>query len=124
MALRFVGSAIATMSALPVRETGSDLVPLARLLRHELQNVRVDLVLLEVDRRDAVLLAEEARDLVVADVAELRERVAEVAARLLLLVLRVPELRERDELLADEQLSQPVVVRHAAVSLTADGAPR
>ena len=32
-------------------------------LRDELQDVRVDLVLLEVDRRDAVLLREEVRDL-------------------------------------------------------------
>jgi hypothetical protein len=53
-------------------------VLLALLLGDELQDVRVDLVLLEVDRRDAVLLREEARDLGVADVAELRERETEV----------------------------------------------
>ena len=93
---------------------GDDLVPLARLLRDELQDLGVDLVLLEVDRRDAVLLAEEARDLVVGDVAELGERVAEVLPGLLLLVLRVPQLRERDELLADEELAQAVVIRHAS----------
>ncbi len=97
------------------------LVPLARLLGHELEHVGIDLVLFEVDGGDAVLLAEKAGDLVVADVPELRERVAEVVARLLLLVLRVPKLRKGDELLADEELSQPVVVGHAASALEAEG---
>ncbi len=87
---------------------------LARLLGDELQDLGVDLVLVEVDRRDAVLLTEEVGDLVVADVAELRERVAEVLARLLLLVLRLTKLRERDELLADEELAEPIVVGHAS----------
>jgi hypothetical protein len=56
IACRFDGSAIATMSALPVRETGTHLVALADLLRDQLQDVGVDLVLVEVDRLDAVLL--------------------------------------------------------------------
>ena len=100
------------MSELPARETGMTLCFSHCSLRDELQDLGVDLVLLEVDRRDAVLLREEVRDLVVADVAELRERVAEVLARALLLVLRLPELRERDQLLADEELAEPVLVRH------------
>ena len=81
---------------------GDDAVLLALLLRDELHDVGVDLVLGEVDRRDAVLLREEVGDLVVRDVPELRERVAEVAAPLLLLLLRGAELREGDELLPDE----------------------
>ncbi len=94
-------------------------VALARLLRDELQDLGVDLVLLEIDGRDAILLAEEARDLVVADVAQLRERVAEILSRLLLLFLRMPKLREGDELLEYEQFAEAVVVRHARVELIA-----
>ncbi len=77
IALRFVGSAIATMSECPCARRAASCA-LARLLGDELQDLGVDLVLVEVDRRDAVLLAEEVRDLVVGDVAELGERVAEV----------------------------------------------
>jgi hypothetical protein len=50
MACRFVGSAIATMSDAPERETGTMLVLLADLLRDELHHVGVELVVLEVDR--------------------------------------------------------------------------
>ncbi len=92
MALMFVGSAIATMSALPVRETGMTLCRSHGSLGTSFRISGVDLVLLEVDRRDAVLLGEEAGDLVVADVPELGERVAQVLARLLLLLLRLPQL--------------------------------
>jgi hypothetical protein len=56
MALRFVGSAIATMSELPVRDTGTTLCFSHCSFGDELQDLGVDLVLLEVDRRDAVLL--------------------------------------------------------------------
>ena len=90
-------------------------------LRDELQDLRVDLVLLEIDRRDAVLLRQEVRDLLVADEPEPRERVAEVLARAILLVLSLPELRERDQLLPDEQLAEPVRVRHVRQSVGDDG---
>ena len=59
--------------------------------RDELQHLRVDLVLFEVDGGHAVLLREKVGDLAVGDVAELRERRSRgcgrcVAARLVLVV--------------------------------------
>ncbi len=92
MAWRFVGSAIATMSEEPARDTGMILCLLAHLLRDELEDVLIDLVLVEVDRGNAILRREEVGDLAVGDVAELRERRAEVLARSLLLVLRLAKL--------------------------------
>ena len=78
MAWRFVGSAIATMSDEPGARDRDDLVLLADLVRDELHDLVVDLVLVEVDRRHAVLRRQEVRDLAVGDVPELGERVAEV----------------------------------------------
>ena len=112
MALRFVGSAIATMSELPVRETGMTLCFSHSSFGTSFSDLGVDLVLLEVDRRDAVLLREEVGDLVVADVPELGERVAEVRRPTSAARPGLPELREGDELLADEELAQPVRVCH------------
>src|SRR4051794_38669178 len=93
---------------------------LALILRHELQDFRVDLVLVEVDRRDSVLLREEARDLLVGDESELRERVTEVLPGAARLVLRLSQLREGDQLLSDEELAQPILVRHALESVGDD----
>ena len=47
------------------------------LVRQEREDVGVDLEVGEVDARDAVLLGQEGRELVLVDVAELRELVAE-----------------------------------------------
>ena len=84
------------MSELPVRETGMTWCFSHCSFGDELQDLGVDLVLLEVDRRDAVLLREEVRDLVVGDVAELGEREAEVAAGPLLLLLGVREAAQSE----------------------------
>ena len=79
---------------------------LGQLLGHELHDVGRDLELVEVDRRDAVLLREEVGELRLVEDPELGEAVAEACAGLALLFLRLLELRQRDEVLADEQLSQ------------------
>src|SRR5207244_2650056 len=50
----------------------------------------------------------------VRDVSELRERVAQVAARLLLLFLRSTKLGEADQLFADQELAE-AVVRHRSL---------
>ncbi|MDF2694966.1 MAG: hypothetical protein K0S65_3349, partial [Labilithrix sp.] len=89
-----------------------DPVLLALLLRDELQDLGVNLVLVEIDRGDTVLLGEEVRDLLVADEPEPGQRVSQVLTRTILLVLSLPELRERDQLLSNEQLAEPVGVRH------------
>ena len=62
----FDGSAIATISVEPGAVDRDDLVLLADLARDELEDLGVDLVLVEVDRRDAVLLGEEVGELLVA----------------------------------------------------------
>ncbi len=74
IAWRLVGSAIATISEVPARETGMTLCFSQTSLADQLQDVGVDLVLVEVDRRDAVLLRQELRDLAVGDEAELLQR--------------------------------------------------
>ena len=84
---------------------GDDLVLVADVLRNELQDLLIDLVLVEVDGRDAVLRREEIGDFAVGDVAELGERRAEVLAGAPLLVLRLSQLLQADELFADEKLT-------------------
>src|SRR5262249_32773554 len=83
-----------------------DLVLFADLAADELDDVGLDLVLVEVDRRQPVLRREEARDLAVRDVSELRERVAEVLAGLFLLFLRRTKLLQADQLFTDEELTE------------------
>ena len=63
MAKMFDGSAIATISVEPARLTGITGVLARHLLGDQLDDVRVDLELVEVDRRDAVLLGEEVGEL-------------------------------------------------------------
>ena len=89
-----------------------DVVLLADLLRDELDDLRVDLEVVEVDRRDAVLLGEEVGELRLLDGADLDEVVADAAAGLGLLVLGLLELRHRDEVLADQQLAKSTTHLH------------
>ncbi len=96
---------------------GDDLVLVADLARDELRDLGVDLVLVEVDGRDAVLGGEEVGDLPVRDVPQLGEGEAQVVARLALLLLGLAELLEADELLADEELAEAVLGRHALFSI-------
>ena len=81
---------------------GNDLVLFAHLAADELDDVRLDLELIEIDRREPVLRRQERRDLPVRDETELRERVAQVLAGLLLLLLRGAKLLQADEFFADE----------------------
>jgi hypothetical protein len=67
-------------------------VLLGDLLLDQLDDLRVDLEILEVDRRDAVLLAEEVGELVLLDRPDLDQRRADAGAVLLLLLLRLAEL--------------------------------
>ncbi len=78
-----------------------DLVLLADLAADQLDDVRLDLVLIEIDRRQPVLRREEAGDLAVGDEAELGERVAQVLPGFLLLLLCGAQLLQADELFAD-----------------------
>ena len=76
-----------------------DLVLLRGLGGNQLDDRRVDLELREVDRRDAVLLAEERGDLLVLDEPQLDEVVAELAPVGLLMVQGLLQLLRGDALL-------------------------
>ena len=102
----FDGSLIATISDAPARLTGMTWCFSRDLLGDQLDDLGVDLEVLQVDRRDAVLLGEEVGELGLLDEAELGQVVPEAAARLLLLVLRLLQLLQRDQVLADQQLTE------------------
>ena len=76
------------------------------MLEGSLDDLRIDLEILQVDRRDAVLLAEEVGELVLLDGAHLDERRANAGAVSLLLFLGFAELLDRDQILSDEQFTQ------------------
>ena len=76
------------------------------VLGDESDHVALDVELAEVDRRDAVLLGEELRQVLFLDDAELDQAVAEALTRLLGRVLGLLQLIGGDELLADEELAK------------------
>src|SRR6185295_4066476 len=88
---------------------------LAHVLGDELDDLFLDVVVLQLDCRQAVLRAQKIGDLSIGDVAELRERVAEVAPALGLIRLSLFELLQADELFANEEFTEAVGrrIRHA-----------
>ncbi len=118
----------------PGATDGDDLVAIADILGDQLEDLLVDLVLGEVDGLHAVLLAEEVGDLLVGDVAHLRERVAEAHVVAALGGLRRAKLLEADALAPDQEFAESVahrvrgslgVRRRGAVALyTEDLSPR
>jgi hypothetical protein len=88
---------------------------LADILGHQLDDVFLDVIVLEVDRRQPILRAQKIGDLSVRDVAELGQRVAEVATALGLIRLGLFKLLETDELFSYEQLTEAVRrrIRHS-----------
>src|SRR4051812_19875303 len=83
------------------------LVLLGHVPGDELHHLRVDVEFLQVDRRNAVLLREEAGELRLLDEAELGQVVADAAASLLLLFLCLLKLLKRNQVFAYEQLTKP-----------------
>ncbi len=86
-------------------------VLLAHLPGDQLDHLGVDVEVPQVDRRDPVLLGEEPRQLVLLDVAELGQVVAEPATLLLLIILRLLQLLQGDEVLPHQELTE--TARHA-----------
>lgn len=86
----------------------NDLVPFAHFLADHFPDIFVDLVFIEVDRLNAVLLAQEVGDLLIRDVPHAREGVAKRGVRLFGLVLRGFELLETDQFLTYEKLAETV----------------
>ncbi|MGC4084612.1 MAG: hypothetical protein QM736_21465 [Vicinamibacterales bacterium] len=82
-----------------------DLVLVGRVGGNELDDARVDLELGEVDRRDAVLAAEERGDLFVLDEAETNEIVTEFSPVGLLMVQGLLELLRGDAFLLEEEFA-------------------
>ena len=72
----------------------------------ELQDVRVDLEVRQVDRRHAELRGERLRDVVLGDEAEPHERLAQLHPRFLLLLQGRGELLRVDELRLQEKFSE------------------
>ncbi len=93
-----------------------DVVLLSGFGRNELENRRVDLELIQRNRRNAVLLAEEGGDVLVFDEAERNEAVTELAPVLALRVQGLLELLGCDALLLEKQLANAnrhlVTTRH------------
>ena len=105
IAKTLVGSVIAIVSVAPGAAERNDLVLLRGLGGNQLDDGRVDLELREVDRGDAVLLAEERGDLLVLDEPHLDEVVAELAPVGLLMVQGLLKLLGGDALLLEEELA-------------------
>ena len=105
MAKTLVGSVIAIVSVAPDAAERDDLVLLRGLGGNQLDDGRVDLELREVDRGNAVLLAEERGDLLVLDEAELDQVVAELPPVGLLMVQGLLELVRSDALLFEKQFA-------------------
>ncbi len=83
-----------------------DLVLPRRLGRDDLDDRGVHLEVVEVDRRDAVLPRQQARDLLVLDEPQADEGLAELAPAHLLVVQRVLELLRGNHVLLQQQLSE------------------
>ena len=83
-----------------------DAVLARHVLRDESDDVALDVELAQVDRRDAVLLGQELRQVLFLDDAELDQAVAEALTRLLGRFLGLLQLIGGDELLADEELAK------------------
>ena len=83
----------------------NDLVLVGGFGRDQLDDPGVDLELGQVDRGNAVLLAEERGDLFVLDEAELDEIEAQLAAVRLLIGQRILQLGRSDALLFEQQLT-------------------
>ena len=84
----------------------NELMAFRELRGNERDDVGADLPLAQVDRRDGVLLRQEGGELLLLDDAELGEAVTETRARLLLIFLGFLQLLERDQIFANEKLTQ------------------
>ena len=106
MANTLVGSAIAIVSVAPERDSGRIWYLRAVSAGMILMIAGIHLEVLEVDRRHAVLAREQAGDLLVADVAEGHEGLAELPAVHLLVAERLLELLRSDHVLLEQQLAE------------------
>ena len=105
MAKTLVGSVIAIVSVAPARLSGTIWYFCAVSAGISLMTAGIDLELREVDRRDAVLLAEQRGDLLVLDEAQLDEVVAELPPVGLLVVQGLLQLLRGDALLLEKELA-------------------
>ena len=116
IAKTLVGSVIAIVSVLPERLSGMIWYLRAVSVGTSLMIVEVDLEAGEVDRRNAVLLAEQRGDLLVLDEPHLDEVVAELPPVGLLLVKRLLQLLRCDQFLLEEELAYRTAMKARAYS--------
>ena len=102
MAKTFVGSVIASVSVVPERPTGMTWYLAAVSPGNQADDGRVEIELAEIDGRDAVLPAEQRRDLFVADEPQLDEVRPQPPAVGALMVQRLLQLAGRDALFAQQ----------------------
>jgi hypothetical protein len=88
---------------------GDDLVLRRDVLRHELEHGHVDFEVGEVDGGNAVLLGKEGDEIVFLEEPELRDVVAQPAAREFLLLEGPHELLFRDQVLLEEEIPDSIV---------------
>src|SRR5207248_5408560 len=83
-----------------------DQVLLGHVFGDELDDLRVDVEIFEVDCRHAVLLRKKVGELRLFDRAGLDQRGADAGAVLLLLLLRLAELLYRNQIFADKEFAK------------------
>ena len=93
------------VSVAPARLSGTIWYLCAVSAGNQLDDRRIDLELREVDRRNAVLLAEQGGDLLVLDEPHLDEVVAKLAPAGLLMVQGLLELLRSDAFLLQQELA-------------------
>ena len=117
MAKMFDGSAVARISVEPARFTGTTVCLSATSSGISCDHGRIDLEVVEVDRRHAVLLGDEVGELVLLEEAELRDLCAEAPAlEVWASVTRLPQLLLGEKILLDEELADPLVQRPLPLS--------
>ena len=103
------GSAVARINVEPARLTGTTVCLSATSSGDQLDHHRVDLELVEVDRRNAVLLRDEVGELVLVQVAQGGDLGTEASALVTGLILRLTQLLGRELARFDQQLADSLV---------------
>ena len=107
----FDGSEVARISVEPARLTGTTVCLSATSSRDQGDDLGVDLKVVEIDRRHAVLLRDEVGQLPLVHEAEFGDLGAETASLGARLIARLSELVLGQQVLSDEKLTDPLVHR-------------
>src|SRR6266849_622035 len=98
---------------------GKNLITLGGFKRNQLDNRRINFKIREVDGRHAVLARKKVRDVLIREEAELHQCGAQAGVLLLLGLSRLFQLLWGNDLLFDEEVTQPL--RHTSISYPRGG---